>query len=77
MNARHQDHRADWMREPARPLTERNDEPSRPSSRSLHIARQQRRRNQYTPIVERGWFLILIGAASIGLLIAASQGWLP
>ena len=23
----------------------------------------RRRRNQYTPIVERGWFLLLLGAA--------------
>ena len=36
-----------------------------------------RRRNQYTPIVERGWFLALVGAAAVVLLCASAFGLLP
>ena len=37
---------------------------------------QARRRNQYTPIVERGWFLALMWAVGLGLLWAGAQGWM-
>lgn len=78
MSARHHEFHADWRRTMAAPLTQRDDAPRRPHPRALHVARQHnRRRNQYTPIVERGWFLALFGVVAVGLLWSSAQGLLP
>ena len=36
-----------------------------------------RRRNQYTPIVERPWFLVCWTVIVCAIVWARSQGWMP
>ena len=46
------------------------------AAKSAHVT-PTRRRNQYTPIIERPWFLFCGLVIVCAIVWARSQGWMP